>query len=282
MAEELIALVQVTSDYYEILEVGRKATDKEIKTSYRKKALLLHPDRCSLAGATDAFQKLSNAHMCLSDPAKRRQYDLSGSDTPAPANPFGGGGNPVGGGNPFGGGGDPFAGFNFAEGFPGFSNARGSGFTFHTTAYPSNRARKRHQSKGTRRQTPDGGGDMNPDVLQYILRAARMAQEAQANGTHRDGTDYFAAAGYPASGARGGGGHVRAGAPGPSVTGDVPGGVRNSSLYRFWTALIGEGVGGQVATYVVIVGIMMLCTALLMNHAAPFIFFVFVAGSLGE
>ena len=269
MAEELIALVQVTTDYYEILEVSRKATDKEIKTSYRKKALLLHPDRCILAGATDAFQKLSNAHMCISDPAKRRQYDLSGSDSPAPL--------------AGGGAGDPFAGFNFPEGFgfPGFShgNSRG-GFSFHTTAYPSNRARKRHQSKGNRRQTPGegGGGDMDPDMLQFIMRAARMAQEAQANGTHRTGTDYFAAAGYPAAGA---GGRVN-GAPGSSMAGDMPDSVRNSSLVRFWTALIGEGVGGQVATYVMIVAGMMLCTALLMNHAAPFIFFVFIAGFLGE
>lgn len=32
-------------DYYKILEVGRDATDTEIKKSYRKLALLWHPDK---------------------------------------------------------------------------------------------------------------------------------------------------------------------------------------------------------------------------------------------
>jgi len=100
MAEELIERLKTTTDYYEILEVSRTATEKEVKVSYRRKALLLHPDRCSLPDAKDAFQKLSNAHMCLTDPDKRKRYDVSGSDAEIP-NPFAGGGAA----------GHPFAGF---------------------------------------------------------------------------------------------------------------------------------------------------------------------------
>lgn len=65
------------NDYYEILGVSRDADATEIKKAYRKKARELHPDH---GGDEEAFKDLSVAYETLSDPDKRRMYDLGGPD----------------------------------------------------------------------------------------------------------------------------------------------------------------------------------------------------------
>jgi DnaJ-domain-containing protein 1 len=66
-------------DFYEVLDVARDATEQEIKESYKKLALKHHPDRnMGNVKATEEFKTISIAYSVLSDPNKRRQYDLSG------------------------------------------------------------------------------------------------------------------------------------------------------------------------------------------------------------
>ncbi|MCP9257157.1 Chaperone protein DnaJ [Dirofilaria immitis] len=66
-------------DYYEILGVEKNATEQQIKNNYRKLALKFHPDRNpGDQKAAEQFKKISIAYAVLSDPNKRRQYDLSG------------------------------------------------------------------------------------------------------------------------------------------------------------------------------------------------------------
>lgn len=49
-------------DYYEALEVSKAATQDEITKSYRKLALIHHPDKNpENPGATERFQKVSYA-----------------------------------------------------------------------------------------------------------------------------------------------------------------------------------------------------------------------------
>lgn len=75
---QLIARIAGTEDLYEVLGVPRDADDGAVKRAYRKCALLLHPDKCQLEGAKEAFQKVSAAFGCLSDADERAYYDQHG------------------------------------------------------------------------------------------------------------------------------------------------------------------------------------------------------------
>jgi molecular chaperone DnaJ len=65
-------------DYYEVLGVPKEASEKEIKTAYRKLAMLHHPDRSDAPEAEEKFKELSEAYAVLSDPDKRQKYDQFG------------------------------------------------------------------------------------------------------------------------------------------------------------------------------------------------------------
>jgi len=68
-------------DPYEVLGVGRTATDQEIKSAFRRMALKYHPDKNGdYPVASDRFQEVTFSYNILSDPDKRRQYDTSGFD----------------------------------------------------------------------------------------------------------------------------------------------------------------------------------------------------------
>ncbi len=68
-------------DYYKILGVNKNASDKEIKTAYRKLARQYHPDvNKSDARAEDKFKEVNEAYEVLSDPQKRTKYDHLGAN----------------------------------------------------------------------------------------------------------------------------------------------------------------------------------------------------------
>ncbi len=87
-------------DYYEILEIDRGADSEELKRAYRRLARLHHPDVSGGEGDSgDRFKEISEAYEVLSDPERRRRYDLFGEAGTA-ASPFAGGmadfGGPLG------------------------------------------------------------------------------------------------------------------------------------------------------------------------------------------
>src|SRR5947207_13449799 len=66
-------------DYYEVLGVGRIATDEEIKRAYRKLAVKFHPDKNpDDPHAEEKFKELGEAYDVLMDPDKRAAYDRFG------------------------------------------------------------------------------------------------------------------------------------------------------------------------------------------------------------
>jgi len=66
-------------DYYKILGVSRDAAEEEIKKSYRKIAMLHHPDRNpGNREAEEKFKLASEAYEVLRDPEKREIYDRYG------------------------------------------------------------------------------------------------------------------------------------------------------------------------------------------------------------
>ena len=114
-------------DYYEVLGVGKNASDDEIKKAYRKLAVKYHPDKNPGEKEAEAkFKEISEAHEVLSDKQKRARYDQFGH-----AGVGGAGGSA--GGNPFANGNYSFNGqsFNFDfGGSGGLDDILGSIFGF--------------------------------------------------------------------------------------------------------------------------------------------------------
>ena len=68
------------SDFYDLLGVGKDASESDIKKAYRKLAMKYHPDRNpGDKEAETKFKKVSSAYETLKDPGKRKQYDTFGS-----------------------------------------------------------------------------------------------------------------------------------------------------------------------------------------------------------
>lgn len=84
-------------DYYEVLGVSKTASDKEIKSAYRRLARKYHPDvNKGDKRAEEKFKEVAEAFAVLSDREKRTRYDRGGHEA-------------------FGPGFDPFAGFDFGR-----------------------------------------------------------------------------------------------------------------------------------------------------------------------
>ena len=97
-------------NYYDVLGISKNASEKDIKSAFRKLSKKYHPDICKEENAEEKFKEINEAYTVLSNPEKRQMYDTYGSVDP----------NDIGeqGFNPFG------------QGFDPFSMFRNSGFGF--------------------------------------------------------------------------------------------------------------------------------------------------------
>jgi DnaJ-class molecular chaperone len=126
-------------DFYKVLGVRRNASERDIKRAYRKLALKYHPDKVAAGGSAEdeaeasaRFTEINNAYEVLSDPEKRKQYDLLGEDGMGQQQARPGGTGP---GSQAGPGGATFTfsstgGGGFSDPFKVFEQVFGSGFRF--------------------------------------------------------------------------------------------------------------------------------------------------------
>jgi molecular chaperone DnaJ len=137
-------------DYYEVLSVGRSASEQELKSAYRRLAVQHHPDKNPGAPeAEDKFKEAAEAYAVLSDPEQRRRYDRFGHAGISNA-------------------------ASAAWGAPGFSNIEdilGDLFGFGDVFGPGARA-------GSRRSVAQRGADLRYD-LEITLEQAAVGMSAQ-------------------------------------------------------------------------------------------------------
>jgi curved DNA-binding protein CbpA len=76
----IITFIYCGEDYYKILGVSRSASETEIKKAFKKLSLKYHPDKNKKnpEAAKNMFIKVANAYEVLSDPKKKKIYDLHG------------------------------------------------------------------------------------------------------------------------------------------------------------------------------------------------------------
>jgi curved DNA-binding protein len=70
-----------STDYYSVLGVSKDASADEIKKAFRKLAVKYHPDKTpGDKAAEEKFKQINEAYDVLSDPEKRKRYDVLGEN----------------------------------------------------------------------------------------------------------------------------------------------------------------------------------------------------------
>ena len=73
----------MSADLYAILQVERRASERQIRSAYRRLARALHPDHNAADDAAERFKAVTNAYSILSDSRRRAAYDTSGQTSPS-------------------------------------------------------------------------------------------------------------------------------------------------------------------------------------------------------
>ena len=146
----------VKRDYYEVLGIGKNASDEEIKKAYRKFAKKYHPDSSKEKGKEmeDKFKELNEAYEVLKDKDKRARYDRFGH---------------AGVGADQGGGRSGYGGSGAGGGFGGFGDFNVDFGDIFETMFSHSGFRG---GFGTRKKGPARGRDLMYDLVLTLEEAA--------------------------------------------------------------------------------------------------------------
>ncbi|KAG9001092.1 hypothetical protein FRB94_007152 [Tulasnella sp. JGI-2019a] len=145
-------------EYYVLLNIPRTASTEDVRTAYKRESLRTHPDRLQKAtpaekkAATERFQAVADAYYVLSDPARRREYDILLQSRPTSSQTS-----------------DPSASNNFFADFAKyFSGGTGTGTSSAQEGKPSEFANGAYgPGVAPERPNPDG---VFTDVFEELLR----------------------------------------------------------------------------------------------------------------
>lgn len=167
----------MSKNLYDVLGVGKTATEAEIKSAYRKLARKYHPDlNKDDKNAADKFKEISNAYDIIGNAEKRKKYDNNEIDEDGKPTGFGAG---FGGSNSgFSGyqsyGGNPFSGFKSG----GFNGGTQGGFDFSSIFGDDIFSQFGGTQSGFRqRATPQRGSDVSYNMRVDFLDAANGVEK---------------------------------------------------------------------------------------------------------
>lgn len=167
----------MSKNLYDVLGVGKTATEAEIKSAYRKLARKYHPDlNKDDKNAADKFKEISNAYDIIGNAEKRKKYDNNEIDENGKPTGFGAGFG--GSGSGFGGyqsyGGNPFSGFKSG----GFNGGTQGGFDFSSIFGDDIFSQFGGTQSGFRqRATPQRGSDVSYNMRVDFLDAAKGVEK---------------------------------------------------------------------------------------------------------
>lgn len=167
----------MSRNLYDVLGVGKTASEAEIKSAYRKLARKYHPDlNKDDKNATDKFKEISNAYDIIGNAEKRKKYDNNEIDEDGKPTGFGAGFGGAGSG--FNGyqsyGGNPFSGFKSG----GFNGGAQGGFDFSSIFGDDIFSQFGGAQGGFRQRTaPQRGSDVSYNMRVDFLDAAKGVEK---------------------------------------------------------------------------------------------------------
>ncbi len=162
----------MNKDLYQILGVGNKASEAEIKSAYRKLARKYHPDlNKDNKEAAEKFKEISCAYDILGDKEKRKKYDNHEIDCDGKPMGYNHGG--------FDGGGF----YSYGGGYP-FGQGQGESFDFSSifgedifSTFSNQKSKKFHSGFNDAFRSPQKGSDINYTMKIDFLSAVKGADK---------------------------------------------------------------------------------------------------------
>ncbi len=160
----------MAQNYYELLGINKSASEKDIKTAYRRMARKLHPDvNPNDDRAQEQFKKVNEAYEVVGDPARRKDYDQFGENWKHADQMRNMGGGRGRGPGPGGG-----MGFNLGDLFGGQAGGQAGGFENLFGGGMGGHAQQQQQQQQQRQQTAKHQGSIDVSLDEVYTGTKRQ------------------------------------------------------------------------------------------------------------